>query len=435
MSSSRSHRTSSRSPAGSGVKKKAKNQASVSPQRSAPPEPNLPRALRLAMELMRIPGPSGEEAEVSAAIIAHLREAGLDEQRIKQDSAHRQTRIAGQVGNLVVSLPGTVRGPRRMLSAHLDTVPICVGSRPKREGNLVVAASAKTGLGADNRAGCAVLLSTLLQILEQQLPHPPLTFCWFVQEEVGLQGVRSSNQKLWSKPQFAFNWDGGSASKLTLGATGAYRMRITVTGRASHAGVAPERGVSAIAIAGLAIADLQQRGWHGLVQKDGIRGTSNIGVIEGGLATNVITDHVTLRAEARSHDPAFRQRILAEIENAFRRAASEVRNVDGQPGEVQIESTLDYESFLLSAEEPCVRIAAAAIRAIGKEPEQVVSSGGLDANWMTAFGVPTVSLGCGQLNQHMTTEALDIEQFFSACRIALQIASPWHPAEEQPATA
>ena len=75
---------------------------------------------------------------------------------------------------------------------------------------------------------------------------------------------------------------------------------------ASHAGVCPEQGVSAIAIASLAIADLVRGGWHGLVEKGKSRGTSNVGFIHGGEATNVVTDRVTLKAEARSHDPKFR---------------------------------------------------------------------------------------------------------------------------------
>ncbi len=88
-------------------------------------------------------------------------------------------------------------------------------------------------------------------------------------------------------------------------------MEIEVTGIPSHAGVAPEQGVSAISIASLAIADLTRNGWHGLVVKGKHRGTSNIGVINGWVkATNVVTEQVTLRAEARSHEPAFRERII-----------------------------------------------------------------------------------------------------------------------------
>ncbi len=309
---------------------------------SSPPtdrtlEPDLPRAVELVLQLMPIAGRSGEEGEVSQFVRRELLRAGAAASAIQSDSAHRRTPDGGQTGNLIFTLPGTVRAPRRMLSAHLDTVPICVGSRPVRQGDVVRSADPDTGLGADDRAGVAVILNAALEILRRGLPHPPLTFCWFVQEETGLHGSRCLTQKRLGKPVMAFNWDGGSPGKLTIGATGGYRLGIEVRGLASHAGNAPEWGVSAIAIAALAIADLHRGGWHGDVRKGRQRGTSNVGVIQGGDATNVVTDRVRIRAEARSHQPRFRQRIVAEIEKAFRRAAAEVKNAAGATGSVQID--------------------------------------------------------------------------------------------------
>ena len=148
-----------------------------------------------------------------------------------------------------------------------------------------------------------------------------------------------------------------------------------------------------------------------------------MGVIQGGDATNVVTDRVLIRAEARSHEPGFRQRIVAQIEKAFRQAADEVKNAAGATGSVQIEGRLDYESFRLSPDEPCVRAAAEAVRAIGREPELAVTNGGLDANWLVKHGIPTVSLGCGQLNPHTASEALLVNDFEDACRIALRLAT------------
>jgi tripeptide aminopeptidase len=269
----------------------------------------------------------------------------------------------------------------------------------------------------------AVVLTAAVEILERKLPHPPLTCCWFVQEEIGLQGARLVNRGLLGKPRLAFNWDGGSPYKLTIGATGGYRLEIAIEGVASHAGGAPEKGVSAIAVAALAIADLHRGGWHGDICKSGKHGTSNVGVIHGGEATNVVTDRVTVRAEARSHDPVFRKRILTEIEKAFTRAAREVKNVSGTRGKVSIQSRLDYESFKLPLAEPCVLAAAKAVRSIGREPEHYLANGGVDANWLTAHGIPAVTLGCGQLNQHMTSEQLDVGQFRDACRIGLRLAT------------
>ncbi len=129
--------------------------------------------------------------------------------------------------------------------------------------------------------------------------------------------------------------------------------------------------------------------------KNGRAGTSNVGIIRGGEATNVVTNEVLLHAEARSHDPAFRAEIVAAIERAFRLAAKSVRNVDGLAGKVEIHGRLDYEAFRLPADDPSVLAAGAAVRALGIEPQPTISNGGLDANWLTARGIPSVSLGGG----------------------------------------
>ena len=390
---------------------------------AAPAEPNLTRALDLAMQLMAIPGKSGEEKGVVDFITSKLRGAGVPSLAIRTDNAHEHIPFGGQVGNLIVQLAGTTNGPRRLLMAHMDTVPICVGARPKREGDFVSSADPATGLGADDRAGCAVVLNTLLEIIDRKLPHPPLTFFWPVQEEVGLYGARYVQLRLLGKPKLAFNWDGGPVEKITIGATGGYRLSIAIEGLASHAGGAPERGVSAIAIASLAIADLVENGWHGLIKKGSRTGTSNVGVIHGGAATNVVTDRVEIKAEARSHDPKFRARIVREIERAFQRAAKKVKSIDRVRGKVKIEGRLDYESFRLPDDDPSVIAAERAVASLGLAPYRTISNGGLDANWMTVHGVPTVTLGCGQMDIHTVSEKLDIKAFEHACRIALRIAT------------
>lgn len=397
----------------------------MKPRTQPPPaaEPDLALAFDLVMKLMAIPGTSGHEEKVADFVVKQLRKAGAPAEAIQFDDAHLKSPLTGTTGNLVFSLPGTLRGPRRLLMAHLDTVPLCVGCQPTRTGDVVKSADPNTGLGADDRAGCAVILLAALHVLRRKLPHPPLTFLWAIQEEVGLHGAQHARLSKLGKPKLAFNWDGGPAEKITVGATGAYRMTIEVKGLASHAGGAPEHGVSAVTIAGLAIADLQAGGWLGDIQKDGRHGTSNIGVIEGGAATNVVTDRVGLRAECRSHDAAFRKRILEAFEQAFTRAATSVRNVSGVAGEVQVKSRLDYEAFCLAEREPCVLAAEAAVRATGGEPLRAITNGGLDANWLTARGIPTVTLGCGQQNVHTTSERLDVAAFERACRIALLLAT------------
>lgn len=380
-------------------------------------------ALQLVTDLIAIPGKSTLEGRVVAFIQKKLKQAGVQETQVTIDDAHKRSPAGGEVGNLIVKLPGTKRAPRRLLMAHVDTVPLAVGAKPIVDGDIIKSADPTTALGGDDRSGAAVLLNTLLTILKNKLPHPPLTFFWPVQEEIGLVGARCVNPRALGQPKLCFNWDGGAANTAAVGATGAYDLHIELFGHAAHAGAHPEHGASSIAMAGIAIADLATNGWHGLIVKGKSRGTSNIGFIQGGEATNVVTPHVRLRAEARSHDPKFRLKIVSAFREAFTKAAKQVCTDSGQFGRVEFRADLKYESFALDLAEPCVVAAVNAIRSVGLEPETRISNGGLDANWMTAHGLPTVTLGCGQAGIHTTDEVLHIPSYLYACQIALQLAT------------
>ncbi|QDT06795.1 Carboxypeptidase G2 precursor [Rubripirellula lacrimiformis] len=375
-------------------------------------------ALERFISLARIPGKSGEEAMVAAAIIEHLKEAGVAASQIKFDDANTRTPIAGDCGNLFVSLPGNGSGPRTLLSAHMDTVPICVGSQPMIDGK-EIRSSVETGLGADDRAGCAAILTAIVERLAKgDENYPPAVISFLIQEEVGLQGAKAIDKDAIGHVDRAFNFDGGTVEKLTIGAIGGERMSIQVNGIPAHAGVAPEKGVSAIVIAARAIADLDARGWLGKVVQDAGVGTANVGVIQGGDATNVITPQVNLRAEARSHDAEMRTRIVQEIRSAFERAASEVKSDDGRTGSIEFDSNVDYESFQLADDHPSIAAAFDAIRRIGREPFAEVSNGGLDANWLFLHGIEAVTMGCGQKNIHTADERLVMADYDDACRIA-----------------
>jgi tripeptide aminopeptidase len=391
--------------------------------RPAQPAPDLAAARRTVLDLLAIPGVSGDERAIADQIVKRLRAAGCPAGAIMFDRAHEKTPLAGNCGNLIVKLPGTLKGPRRLFMAHMDTVPVCRGAKPVVAGRFVKSADPKTGLGGDDRAGVGVVLTTALEILRQKLPHPPLTFLFAIQEEVGLYGARFVKAADLGRPKLAFNFDGGAVEKLTIGATGGERMEIAIEGIPSHAGVAPEQGVSAIAIAGLAIAALVEDGWHGLVEKGGKRGTSNVGVIQAGQATNVVAEAAHLRAEARGHDPAFRGRIVKAIEKAFTAAAKRVKSSTGRTGKVSFASRVDYEAFRLADDEPSVVAAREALVALGLEPRTDISNGGLDANWMAVNGIPAVTLGCGQMHIHTTAEQLDLAAYENACRVALLLAT------------
>ena len=175
---------------------------------------------------------------------------------------------------------------------------------------------------------------------------------------------------------------------MIVGAVGATNLSIEVDGIASHAGVHPEDGVNAAVIASLAIADLQRDGWHGLVVKGKNRGATNVGVIAGGSATNVVMPEVRVEAETRSHQPAFRKRIVNAWRKAFENAVRAVQNAGGSRGQLRFEEDTRYEAFKISAKSDCVTTAKAAVIATGLVPEVMSCDGGLDANWMSEHGFP-----------------------------------------------
>lgn len=387
------------------------------------PQIDEKRAIDLLVELIGIPGRSTQEGRIVELIRQKLLASGVSESSIKTDTANKRSGAGGEIGNLVVKIPGRVRGPRRLMLGHVDTVPLCVGSQPFIDGEFIRSRDPKTALGGDNRAGACVVLNAILEILRQDLPHPPLTLVWPVQEEIGLQGVRHMSVKGLGNPQLCFNWDGGPPNMAVIGAVGHTHMDIEIEGIASHAGGHPELGVNAAVVAALAIADLQANGWHGLVLQGKNRGSSNVGVFSGGDATNVVMPHVTLKAEARSHKAAFRDRIVREYKKAFEKAVKSIQSAQGGKPRLTFETDVRYEALRLDKTEPCVVAALKAVKHVGLPPETRICDGGLDANWLTVHGFPTVTLGCGQADIHTVKETLHIPSFLHACRIGLVLAT------------
>jgi tripeptide aminopeptidase len=313
--------------------------------------------------------------------------------------------------------------------AHCDTVPLCVGTIPVRDGRFIQSVNPESGLGADNRTGVAVLLNLAFELANLNGRHPPVTLFWTVQEEVGMLGVRHVRVEHLRRPKVAFNIDGGKANKLTIGATGCYRMTMEFHGRAAHAALHPEEGINAITAAAVGIQALHAAGLIGKVGTGDQSVTTNVGTINGGTAVNVVPNRVLVQAEVRGHDPHARRLVLDTLCKTVRDAVATVCDRNGNPASVCIAPRLDYEAFRLDPSESCILAAERAIRSTGKNAIQAVTSGGIDSNWMYAHGIPVVSFGAGQVNGHTLSEKVDLDEFEAARRVALHLATDEEPIE------
>jgi tripeptide aminopeptidase len=271
-------------------------------------------------------------------------------------------------------------------------------------------------------------------LLEHKLPHPPLTLLFTVREESGLFGARHVNPADLGGVAMGFNIDGGNPGDLTIGAVGAERWEVEITGKAAHAGVHPEHGISATLVAALALAEVRAGGWFGKVNQNGREGTSNVGSFGGrdgksaGDATNVVTDYVYIRGEARSHDMKIFKEITKAYAAAFKSATTKVLDHEGRKAKVKFASRLDYYPFRLKESAAVVKHAEAAAASLGMESKLRVGNGGLDANWLVKHGIPTVTFGAGQNAIHTVREWVDVPKFLDGCRMALAVATTREPA-------
>lgn len=379
------------------------------------------------LELLKIEGTSGHEERVAEFISNRLRTLGVPTSEIVFDDAQKQSEIGGNVGNLIVRFPSKLKNPplRRMFTAHMDAVPDTVGADPILDGEFIRNNAAGKALGGDNRTGCAVLLHVARKLIELNGNHAPTTLVFFVQEEIGLVGSRGLDlAKLGTpKPSACYNFDCSKPQDVIHAVTGTERFHIHITGKASHAGAHPEDGVSAAAIAALALAELIKNGWHGRIKKAEGAGSANTGTINGGSGSNVVMPELHILAEARSHQREFRRAIVAAWREAFERAASSVTNRAGECGSVRFSPGPLYEAFHMGLQEPVVVNAVAALQALGLVPDFQINDGGMDANNVVMHGIPTVTLGCGQQHVHTPREQVVLEHFHNACRLAAWLAT------------
>jgi tripeptide aminopeptidase len=381
------------------------------------------------MRFLSVEGVTGQEKAIAREVARALEEAGVPRRAIRHDTANERIPLPTQTGNLLVTLPGTQPGPRLLFSTHLDTVPLCAGAAPVRVSKDRIEAKGPTALGGDNRTGVACLVTLAATLLGRQLPHPPLTLLFTVREESGLFGARYLDPGDLRDVVMGFNVDGGSPAALSVGAVGAERWEVEVCGRASHAGVHPEQGISATMVVALALTEVRRGGWFGKIKQADGEGTSNVGVVAGrdggsvGEATNVVTDFAHVRGESRSHNMRFARAITRAYRDAFSRAAAEVTDHRGRKAKVKFTSRLDYYPFRLKEDFAVVHRARTAAERVGLEPFTRIGNGGLDANWLVRHGIPTVTFGAGQNDIHMVGEWVDVRAFFDGCRLALALAT------------
>lgn len=361
------------------------------------------RVLQEFIELVAIPSSGRAERQIADALKRKLTEIGL---AVEEDATG--AKIGGNAGNLIARLPGTVAGaPCIMLSAHMDSVEPCSGIRPQRKDGVITSAG-DTILGADCKSGIVPVLEALRVIQAEKMPHGEILVVFSVAEEGGLNGAKNIDPAK-IRADFGYALDGsGVPGVITTMAPGQNHLQLIVHGKTAHAGLEPEAGVNAIVLAGKALAEMPQ----GRID---FETTCNVGLIKGGVATNIVPDRVEIAVEARSRNQDKLTSLTEEIVAAFS------ATVEKNGGQVECQVTKKYDPYVLAEDSLVIRSAVQAAKAAGLSPVLEGSGGGSDANFFNRYGVPNAVLGTGMSKVHTKEEFIREEHLFQTTEWVLQL--------------
>ncbi|MCX6112790.1 MAG: M20/M25/M40 family metallo-hydrolase [Proteobacteria bacterium] len=351
---------------------------------------NKERLITTFCELVKIPSETPNDKE----FISYL------EKLFKKEGAQTQL---DSYGNLVAKFAARNSSTKEPIAfcCHADTVKPGIGIEPVIE-NGIIKSKGETILGADDKAGIAILI----EMIKSSAKHPPLEFIITRCEEIGTEGSSNLDYSL-IKSKIAYVLDEENIEDIIVGAPTKLAFIVEYRGKSAHASE-PENGVSSILAAAKAIASMKL----GRLDEES---TANVGVIEGGEVVNGIPEKTKIIAECRSCNHNKALKIAKEMETIFRNSAREVGT------SIDIKSEIKYEAFRIPEDSKVVQLAVKALKKYDIKANTLVITGGLDANNFNKHGIQTATLGVGCRDIHTTKEYLLIKDLETSARTVIDI--------------
>ena len=363
---------------------------------------NEKRLLDTFLEYVQIDSESRNEKEMAERLVKDLKALGLE---VKTDRAGEGYGSNGF--NVYGYLEGTIPGEPTIMNAHMDTVAPGNGIKPIVE-NGIVHTDGSTILGADDKAGVAAIMEAVRAIKESQLPCRNTEILFTIGEDCGLHGVKHMDYSmLKGKEVYVFDHTGEVGKVVNCG-PGQINIHATVIGKTSHAGLAPEMGVSAIQVAAKAITMMN------LLRIDE-ETTCNIGTMKSEFATNIVPDRAELIAEVRSRNLDKLNAQANHMKDCLQQACDEMG------AQLEIELTTNYVSFEISMDDPLVKRVEESCERLGYRFYSEKGAGGSDANIMILHGIKPLVIGVGMTDAHTGNEFIKIEDLNKSARLVLDL--------------
>ncbi|MBO5012372.1 MAG: M20/M25/M40 family metallo-hydrolase [Elusimicrobiaceae bacterium] len=371
---------------------------------------NEKRLVETFLKLARTDSESYDERAMQELVEKELKEIGC---RVTVDNAGKKYNTNAK-GNVIAFLPGTVKSAPFVLCSHLDTVTPGKGVKPVVKKDCITS-DGTTVLGGDDKAGVAIILEILRTLKEQSPAHPPVEVVFTLSEEVGMFGSKNLDCKK-LKGREGLILDNEEVDTLLIQGPAVNTIEVWIKGLAAHAGVAPEKGISALEVASYALGQMKL----GRIDKDTV---ANFGVVKGGSATNVVMPELYLKGEARSlvNEKLAKQtaHMKACFDKAVKRFTKKINGKTCKP-EVKFVAQERYPAVRVDKKHPVVKSAVAAAKKAGVALKPIACGGGCDANVLAGKGFTLPNVGVGVCDCHSTKEKLILKEFFAAFHIVLE---------------
>jgi len=367
---------------------------------------------RLVQEFMRlasIDSPSRQEGNISRYLKSVLQNLGADP---LEDDAARST--GGEAGNIFGRLKGEKGLPAIILNAHMDTVSPGISVEPHIVDETILSRG-ETILGADDKSGIAIILEVLKVLKETGITHGDIEILFTVCEEVGLLGAKNFDVSI-VEAEFGYTLDSQQSGSLTYAAPASNHIVFRIYGKESHAGIAPENGISAIQLAGAALSKMQL----GRIDHET---TANIGIIKGGGASNIIPAMVEMEGESRSHKM---EKLQRQTDGMIKAVGETIKDFnansnDGLTARWEVDVRLDYPALKLDSRCMAVSGARRTGKKLGIDVPLITGGGGSDINIFNDKGIEMANLGTGMKNVHTNNESIKINDMVKAAALLLEI--------------
>lgn len=361
------------------------------------------RISRLFAELVSIDAPSFSERRMADRLTELLSGLGFE---VYEDRAG--THYGSDTGNVYGFLKGTVPGEPLLFSAHMDTVCPALGKQAVFHEDGTITSGGDTVLGADDAAGIVEILEGIRHLQEEQIPHRDVEVLFPIAEEVYIKGTEVFDfGRIKAREAYVLDLS-GSVGAAALRVPSLISFRVTVRGRASHAGFAPEKGIHAIRAASEAVSMLRL----GHIDEDT---TLNIGTISGGTAANIVPDTCICEGEIRSycHEKALDQ--VETLREAFQIASEK------SGAEFDLEPNIDLFAYETDREDPVVRRFEAACEKLGIESRLTSTFGGSDNNNFARHGIHGIVLSCGMNECHSVREYTTVQDLKTGAALVAEL--------------